>query len=267
MKVTCEVIIMTDAIKNAKLFICDMDGTVYLGERVLDGALEFVKKIKSSGKGFLFFTNNASRRKEDYLEKLQRLGFGECELMTSGDVTASYLLRHYPNKTVYVLGTEALKNGMRKAGVTLVDTNDADIVVSSFDTELTYEKLCIACDGVRNGAIFLSTHPDYNCPTDGGFIPDSGAIAALITASTGRTPKYLGKPYKETAEAICNLKGVSPKDCISIGDRLYTDIAMAKNAGMTSVLVLSGESKKSDINEENKPDFVVESVKNIIDYL
>ncbi len=258
---------MKDAIKNAKLFICDMDGTVYLGERVLDGALEFVKKVKESDKEFLFFTNNASRRKEDYLEKLERLGFGECELMTSGDVTINYLQRHYPDKTVYVLGTEALRNSMRAAGVKLVEDASADIVVSSFDTELTYEKLCIACDGVRNGAVYLSTHPDYNCPTDGGFIPDSGAIAALITASTGRTPKYLGKPYKETAEAICALKEVKPGECISIGDRLYTDIAMAKNSGMTSILVLSGETKERDVSEANRPDFIVKSVKNLISVL
>jgi len=120
---------------------------------------------------------------------------------------------------------------------------------------------------VRNGAVYLSTHPDYNCPTDGGFIPDSGAIAALITASTGRTPKYLGKPYKETAEAICALKGVEPKECISIGDRLYTDIAMAKNSGMTSILVLSGETKENDVTETNRPDFIVKSVENLTSVL
>ncbi len=245
---------MKNTIDNAKLFVCDMDGTVYLGERVLDGALDFVKRVKTSGKQFLFFTNNASRRKEDYYNKLERLGFEQCELMTSGDVTINYLLTHYPEKTVYVLGTEALRSSMTAAGVKLVYSADADIVVSSFDTELTYHKLCIACDGVRNGALYLSTHPDYNCPTDGGFIPDSGAISALITASTGRKPKYLGKPYKETAEAICTLKCVSPDECISIGDRLYTDIAMAKNSGMKSVLVLSGETKLEDINEDNKPD-------------
>lgn len=258
---------MKDTIKNAKLFVCDMDGTVYLGERVLNGAIDFVKRAKKSGKEFLFFTNNASRRKEDYLAKLDRLGFEKCELMTSGDVTISYLLKNYRDKTVYVLGTEALKSSMLAAGIRLVEDASADIVVSSFDTELTYKKLCIACDGVRNGAVYLSTHPDYNCPIDGGFIPDSGAIAALITASTGRMPKYLGKPYKETAEAICAMKGVKPEECISIGDRLYTDIAMAKNAGMTSILVLSGETKAEDINGENKPDFIVESVENLSAFL
>ncbi len=256
-----------DKLKNAKLFVCDMDGTVYLGERVLDGAIDFVNAVKASGKDFLFFTNNASRRKEDYLEKLERLGFGSCRLMTSGDVTINYLLTNYPGKTVYVLGTRALKDSMAAAGVKLTEKADADVMVSSFDTELTYEKLCVACDCLRNGAVYLSTHPDYNCPTDGGFIPDSGAIAALITASTGKSPKYLGKPYKETAEAICSLKGVKPEECVSIGDRLYTDIAMAKNSGMMSVLVLSGETKKEDVNESNMPDYIVKSVKNLIPVL
>lgn len=249
-----------ERLKEAKLIVCDMDGTVYLGEKVLPHAHEFVEAVKNSGKQFLFFTNNASKRKEDYLDKLDRLGFGKCTLMTSGDVTINYLKTHYPGKTVYVLGTEALRQSMSAAGISLANHAGADIVVSSFDTELTYEKLCIACDALRGGALFLSTHPDYNCPTETGFIPDSGAIAALLTASTGKTPKYLGKPYKETAEAIEALTGVRADECVSVGDRLYTDIALAKNSGMLSVLVLSGETKKEDINEENRPDLVLDGV-------
>ncbi|MBR6594013.1 MAG: HAD-IIA family hydrolase [Clostridia bacterium] len=256
-----------ERLKRAKLFICDMDGTVYLGDEVLEGAREFVDFVKKSGRRFLFFTNNASRRKEDYYEKLSRLGFSECTLMTSGDVTISYLNKHYPDKTVYVLGTRALKDSMIKGGVRLTEDDSADIVVSSFDTELTYEKLCIACDALRKGALFLSTHPDYNCPTEKGFIPDSGAIAALLTASTGKTPKYLGKPYAETAEAICSLMGIEPEDCVSVGDRLYTDIALAKGAGMLSVLVLSGETKSEDINSENAPDIVLNGVYEIPKFL
>lgn len=258
---------MENKLKNAKLFICDMDGTVYLGERVLDGALEFVKLLKEKGRELIFFTNNASKCKEDYIKKLKRLGFEDTELMTSGDVTINYLLENHPRKSVYVLGTKALVESMISAGVNVVDNAKADIVVSSFDTELTYEKLCIACDALRNGAVYLSTHPDFNCPVDGGFIPDSGAIAALITASTGKTPKYLGKPYKETAEAICKLKGVKPEECVSIGDRLYTDIAMAKNARMLSILVLSGETKAEDVTKENKPNFVLNGVKDLLGIL
>lgn len=249
-----------ERLKSAKLFVCDMDGTVYLGEKPIEGAVEFVRFIKSTNKEFLFFTNNASRPKERYLEKLARLGFEQCRLMTSGDVTANYLNTYYKGKSVYLLGTEALRRSMAEAGINLVESAEAEVMVSSFDTELTYHKLVVACDALRNGAVFLSTHPDYNCPTENGFIPDSGAIAALLTASTGRVPKYLGKPYKETADAISAVTGVAPEDCVSIGDRLYTDIAMAKNAGMLSVLVLSGETKKEDITETNAPDLTVNSV-------
>lgn len=249
-----------ERLKSAKLFICDMDGTVYLGDKVLKGAREFVDKVKAGGRAFLFFTNNASRRKEDYYEKLRRLGFSDCRLMTSGDVTISYLNKYHKDRSVYVLGTRALKESMLAAGVRLVEDDSAEIVVSSFDTELTYAKLCVACDALRKGALFLSTHPDYNCPTETGFIPDSGAIAALLTASTGKTPKYLGKPYPETAEAICGLMGVRPEECVSVGDRLYTDIALAKGAGMLSVLVLSGETKAEDVNKENRPDIILNGV-------
>lgn len=256
-----------ERLKKARLIVCDMDGTVYLGEKTLPRALEFVEHVKASGKRFLFFTNNASKRKEDYLKKLERLGFGECHLMTSGDVTINYLNTHHSGKRVYVLGTEALKRSMIGGGINLVNSSEADVVVSSFDTELTYEKLCIACDGLRNGAVFLSTHPDYNCPTENGFIPDSGAITALLTASTGKIPKYLGKPNKETADAIAALTGIPAEDCVSVGDRLYTDIALAKNAGMLSVLVLSGETKEEDITKDNAPDIVINGVGDLIQML
>lgn len=252
-----------DRLNTAKLVVCDMDGTVYLGNKVLPGALSFVENVRRAGKRFVFFTNNASKRREDYSEKLERLGFGQCEIMTAGDVTVSYLNSHYKGESVYVLGTEALKQSMLNGGIKLTDRADARILVSSFDTELTYEKLCIACDCLRGGAVFLSTHPDYNCPTENGFIPDSGAIAALLTASTGKTPKYLGKPYKETAEAIAALTGIPSEQTVSVGDRLYTDIALAKNSGMLSVLVLSGETAKEDITPENAPDIVVDGVGDI----
>ncbi len=255
-------------LKDTKLFVCDMDGTIYLSDTPIDGALEFVKCIKAMGKKLFFFTNNASRTKAFYKEKLLRLGFGDLEVMTAGDVTINYLNTFYSGKRVFLVGTEALKQEMLGAGVNVVDDACADIVVSSFDTELTYKKLHIACDAIRNGALYLCTHPDFNCPLkDGAMMPDSGAIAALITASTGKAPKYLGKPYSETAEAIARLGGVDASQCASIGDRLYTDIALAKNSGMLSVLVLSGETKKSDINTDNAPDLVFDTVLDICRYI
>ncbi len=251
---------------DKKLYVFDMDGTIYLGGRVFPFAVEYIKRLRADGRRVLFFTNNASRNKDVYFERLTRMGFEprEDEIMTSGDVTIRFLLTQRPGKTVFLLGTGSLKNSFTEAGITLSD--DADIVVSSFDTELTYAGLERACTLIRNGAEYLCTHPDFNCPTETGFIPDSGAIAAAITASTGVAPRYFGKPYADTAEMILSYTGVGAKDACVFGDRLYTDIALGKNSGMTSVLVLSGETKREDLDglpEDKMPDMVIESIEDL----
>lgn len=257
-----------ERLRDTKLFVCDMDGTVYLGDTPINGADEFVDCIRKKGKRLLFFTNNASKTSEFYREKLLRLGFGECDVVTAGDVTTSYLNAHYRGKRVFLVGTKALEKDMLKAGINLVYDKNADIVVSSFDTELTYEKVRIACDALHAGALYLCTHPDFNCPLQGGgWLPDSGAIAAMISAATNKSPKYLGKPYEETALAIERITGVAPMDCACIGDRLYTDIALGKNSGMLSLLVLSGETKEKNLTEENAPDLVFDSIADISPYI
>ena len=218
----------------------------------------------------LFFTNNASHTDEFYVAKLNRLGFevSSDEIMTSGDVTVEYLNRHRAGKSVYLVGVDELIDDFKKKGINLIDgkSESADIVVTSFDTTLTYEKLDNACRLIRNGAEFLSTHPDFNCPTETGFIPDSGAITAFVTASTGKLPTYFGKPYRETIEMICEATGVDRDKMCIFGDRLYTDIALGKKFGVTSVLVLSGETKESDVlaaDDADKPDFVFDSLDNV----
>jgi len=259
---------------SKKLFIFDMDGTVYLGGRVFDFAVRFIRHLRENGQRILFFTNNASHSGEFYLEKLNRLGFvvTKEEILTSGDVTAAYLTEKKKGKKVYLVGTPELDGVFRRAGVPLVaDENGrlavpgltADIVVTSFDTTLTYEKLSEACRMVRCGAEYLSTHPDFNCPTEDGFIPDSGAIAALVTASTGKVPVYFGKPYKETAEMIAQITGYRSEEMCIFGDRLYTDIALGRHFGMTSCLVLSGETTLSDVadaSEAERPDMIFSSL-------
>ncbi len=253
-------------IKNIELFVLDMDGTIYLGENILPGAIEFVKTARSMGKKVVFFTNNASKNPQNYVDKLNQMGFGatRSDVVTAGDVTIEYLKRYRTNESVYLVGTPALEQSFIEAGITLI--KDANIVVSSFDTTLTYEKLVIACDLIRNGADFYCTHPDYNCPTENGFIPDSGAIAALITASTGVTPKYFGKPHKETADMISELFKKPFEKTAIVGDRLYTDIALGKNNGLMSILVLSGETKIEDVNESNAPDIILDGIGEIINY-
>ena len=256
-----------EIIKSKTLFIFDMDGTVYLGGRPFEFAKRFISNLKKSGKRVLFFTNNASHTDSFYINKLVEMGFEveSNEIMTSGDVTAEYLKRHRKGKSVYLLGVQELIDDFSNKGIDLVDgkTEKTDIVVTSFDTTLTYKKLDNACRLIRNGAEFLSTHPDFNCPTETGFIPDSGAITAFITASTGKTPTYFGKPYRETIEMISEATGVDRNDMCIFGDRLYTDIALGKKFGVTSVLVLSGETQPSDVeaaNDDDKPDFVFASL-------
>ena len=257
-------------IADKKLYIFDMDGTIYLGGIVFDFAIKFINNLRASGRRVLFFTNNASHTTEFYYSKLERLGFSprEGEIMTSGDVTIEYLKSHRANKSVYLIGTDELVEDFKRRDVKLVDESaeSCDIVVSSFDTTLTYEKLNAACRFVRNGAEYLSTHPDFNCPVENGFIPDSGAIAAFITASTGKVPTYFGKPYKETVEMIEEVCGVDRNDMVIFGDRLYTDIALGKKHGVCAVLVLSGETLPEDVeaaSDAEKPDFVFDSLDDV----
>ncbi len=259
-----------DVIKNKKLYIFDMDGTIYLGGKPFEFAVRFINNLRNSGRKVLFFTNNASHTDEFYIKKLNRLGFAatEDEIMTSGDVTAEYLNRHRSGQSVYLVGVQELCDDFFKKGINLVegDVEKADIVVTSFDTTLTYKKLDDACRLIRNGAEFLSTHPDFNCPTETGFIPDSGAITAFVTASTGKTPTYFGKPYKETIEMISEATGFDRDEMCIFGDRLYTDIALGKKFGVTSVLVLSGETQPADVDAAevcDKPDFVFDSLDNV----
>lgn len=249
-------------LKDIVLFVLDMDGTIYLGERPFPAAIEFIRRAKASGRRIVYFTNNASKNPAVYYEKLLRLGFSaeREEIVTAGDVTAEYLQTYHKGAKVYLVGTPFLEASFREKGIFLTDGREADIVVSSFDTTLTYEKLEKACTLIRNGARFYSTHPDFNCPTETGFIPDSGAICALITASTGVQPRYFGKPHKETAEMITRRFGVPSARTAVVGDRLYTDIALGRNNGLTSILVLTGETKREDVNDANAPDFIFENI-------
>lgn len=252
---------------SKKLFIFDMDGTIYLGYQVFDFAIRFIDRLRAAGKTVLFFTNNASHTTDFYVGKLSRLGFNPTrkEIMTSGDVTIEFLKRHREGKTVYLVGTDELVENFKENGIPMLtgDEDKADIVVTSFDTTLTYKKLDNACRFIRNGAEYLSTHPDFNCPTETGFIPDSGAIAAFCTASTGKVPTYFGKPYAETVEMISEATGFAREEMCIFGDRLYTDIALGKKHGVTAVLVLSGETTAEDVDAAlvaEKPDLVFPSL-------
>ena len=252
---------------DKQLFIFDMDGTIYLGENVFDCAVSFIRRLRENGKKILFFTNNASNVHEFYLKKLGRMGFEPQpdEIMTSGDVTAEFLRRERSGKKVYLVGTDQLRSEFEESGISLSDGADenVDIVVTSFDTSLSYRKLERACTYVRRGAEYFSTHPDLNCPTENGFIPDSGAVSAFVTAATGAAPVYLGKPYEPTIDMISAKSGVDRDRMCIFGDRLYTDIALGKNFGVTACLVLSGETSADDVScapPQSRPDFIFQDL-------
>ena len=249
-------------LEDIKLFVLDMDGTFYLGDRLLEGSLDFLEKLAEKGRKFLFFTNNASRNSTFYIQKLANMGchVEEKDIITAGDVTITFLNENYPGSKVYLVGTEFLRESFIKGGIDLTE-DDPDIVVLSFDTTLTYEKIFKACTFIRNGALFIATHPDLNCPTENGFLPDCGSMCAMIEASTGVKPRYLGKPYRETADIIRLVTGRRDDEIAFVGDRLYTDIATGVNNGMAGILVLTGETKLEDVEGSDvKPDFIFENL-------
>ena len=257
------------AVQDVDLFVLDMDGTFYLGDRLIDGSLEFIEKVKQKGKKFLFFTNNSSRIPSFYQQKLKRMGclVGVKDVVTSGDVTINWLQANHPGKKVYLVGTPLLEQSFREGGICLVE-EAPDIVVVGFDTTLTYEKLEKACTFIRGGALFLATHLDINCPTEDGFIPDCGAMCALITKSTGVEPRYLGKPFAETVDMVLSITGAQRSKVAFVGDRLYTDVATGVNNGAKGFLVLTGEATMEDVAASAvKPTCIFDSLLDISYYL
>lgn len=238
------------SLNSIKAFLLDMDGTFYLGDHLLPGALEFLKMLNLRQVLFSFLTNNSSRNSEEYKRKLIHLGVNtdDARVFTSGDATARYLSERTSYKQIYLVGTPSLEEIFTAQGFIL---NEAcpDAVVLGFDMTLTYAKLRILCDHLRDGVPFIATHPDINCPTPSGFIPDIGSMIAMIKASTGREPDLIiGKPNRLIVDMLAESMGVNVDDCAMVGDRLYTDIALGKSSGVTTILVLSGETKIEDIS-------------------
>ena len=258
-----------DALKGIRLYVFDMDGTVYLGDQPIEGAFEFVRRIEASeDSDYIFFTNNASRVPEIYVEKLARMGFhtDAGKIITAGDVCAAYLKKEYPGGAVYLNGTKLLEDNWRAKGIRLVE-EDPDVAVQSFDTSLTYDKLDRICRYVRNGVPFIATHMDINCPTEDGFMPDCGAMCALITASTGVKPRYFGKPWRETVDMLEEITGIPAKDMAFVGDRLYTDVATGVRNGARGILVLSGESDMETVRTSDvEPTCIYDSLAEMNQY-
>jgi HAD superfamily hydrolase (TIGR01457 family) len=255
---------------NVRCFLLDMDGTFNLGDQLIDGSLHFMETLTKRGIDYLFLTNNSSRDRRQYAEKITKLGLpiSEEKVFTSGEAAALYLQREYRSAPLYVVGTSALEGEFRRHGFVLEQENPQCIVLG-FDTTLTYEKLWKLCDLVRAGLPYIATHPDLNCPTPTGFMPDIGAVIAFVRASTGRNPDVIvGKPNRLIVDAAARKLGRPIEEMAMVGDRLYTDIALGGTSGITTCLVLSGETRAEDLaGSPYQPTYVFGNLGLLADWL
>ena len=257
-------------LKNVKLFLLDLDGTFYLGPHLFPWSLTFMDTLKKRDKHHLFLTNNSSASRQYYAEKITKMGFitTPSDVFSSTTATIVYLKKHYPDARLYVLGTPFMEAELKEAGLTLVQ-DQPDIVLLGFDQTLTYAKLRKACYWLRAGKIYLATHADINCPTEHGPIPDTGSMIELIAASTERRPDVIiGKPYPPIIDALFEQYPYARDEVAMVGDRLYTDIQTGINAGIISILVLSGETTHDMYASwGNQADFVFNNIGEIVDYI
>lgn len=258
---------ITKELQDIELFLFDMDGTVYIGEREIEGSFDAVRALRKLGKRICFFTNNSSKSAEDYIDKLHRMGLEitRGEIYTSGEVTCEYINREYFGKSVFVMGNEKLRREFIRHGIAITEDNP-DLCVLGFDTELDYDKLYRFCKELYKGKPYIATHPDMFCPADGCPMPDIGGMILFIEATIDRKPDIIiGKPEKESAEGVKRRFSLPSDKIAMVGDRLYTDIAFAQNNGFRSVLVMTGETTYNMAMEAaRKPDVILPAVKNIV---
>ena len=262
-------------LKSIQLYMLDMDGTIYNEDTLIPGASEFLNLLRKQGKDYVFMTNNSSKSKTSYVEKLNRLGINATErnICSSVNATVMYLNEHKPGAKIYLIGTESLKHELQEEGFIIAPVDyrgkDVDFVLLGFDTELNYEKVRGASYYVSRGYAYIGTNCDLKCPVlDNKFIPDCGAIAKMIELATDRMPQFLGKPERTMVDAVCNEWNMPVEKIACVGDRLYTDIAVGINAGATSICVLTGEATMEEIKtSEYRPDYCFDSIKDLYEAL
>ncbi|MBO5105676.1 MAG: HAD-IIA family hydrolase [Clostridia bacterium] len=260
----------TEMLKQIKLFLFDMDGTLYLGNTLFPFTKELLSTIKASGKRYLFMTNNSSKSVADYVKKLKSLGIEATadDFITSAQATAYYLKKNYKDATLYVMGTESLKNELKTEGFEITeDLEKVDLIVLGFDTELTFKKLEDVSKLLLTRDIpYIATNPDLVCPTEFGSVPDCGSVSIMLENVSGKKPLFIGKPSPLMPNLAMDKWGVSPDQTAVIGDRIYTDIKSGIAAGAHSILVLSGETTKEILEaSKDKPELVIPDCSYIID--
>ncbi len=255
-------------LKDIKLYLLDMDGTIYLDNELFEGVLPFLEHIKSIGGRYIFLTNNSSKSVHAYIKKLEGLGIAATaeDFLTSVDATIPYLQKKAYQK-IYALGTASFKEQLRDAGLPITDTLEEgiDCLCMGFDTELTFQKLEDACILLGKNVDYIATNPDWVCPTWYGSVPDCGSVAEMLFNATKRRPIFIGKPEPTMALLAMEKTGFSPAETAVIGDRLYTDIACGVNAGISSIFVLSGEGTMEDVAKSDvKPQFIYPNIKELL---
>ena len=254
-------------LRRKKVFFFDLDGTLYLGNELFEGVIEIIKALQEHGKRYFFLSNNSSKSTSDYLKKLNKLSLKATRenIILSQHPTISYLKKNNYT-TVFLLGNESLKKEFIEEGFALSESNP-EIIVLAFDQEMTYNRLVKASYLLQKGLPYIATHLDDKCPTEDGFIPDAGGIAALLYKTTERMPVVFGKPNKEMLLFKLREIEVKPQDAVMFGDRLYTDIKMGISAGVTTCCVLSGETTLEMINKNKseKPDYIINGIWEIME--
>jgi HAD superfamily hydrolase (TIGR01450 family) len=257
-------------IKNKKLFLFDMDGTIYRENQLFDGIKELFDKIVSLGADYAFITNNPTRSVKDYLKKVSGMGIActEENFFTSAQAAAMLMKNRFSNDLIYAQGTRSFIQELKDNGVNVTEKygDEAKCVLVAFDTELTAEKLRTTCEMLtKNQVEYYATNPDWVCPVDFGYIPDCGSMCFGIEKATGKTPNYIGKPQPTMINCLMQKFGASKEETIVIGDRIYTDIASGVNAGVDTVLVLSGEATYEDYERsEVKPTYLLYGAKDML---
>ena len=257
---------------SKKLFLFDMDGTLYLGDRLFDFTISLLAEIRRTGGKYLFMTNNSSKSVADYIKKLEKLGISSTreDFITSSQATAYYLHKHHEGQRLYVCGTESLKEELRWEGFTVTEkVEDTDCIVMGFDTELTFRKLHdVSYLLLTRELPYIATNPDLVCPTEFGSVPDCGSVCGMIFNATGKRPVVIGKPSPLMPQLAMDRLGYSKEETCVIGDRIYTDVKSGLNAGITGILVMSGETTPEILAQsEDKPHLVLESAKEILEVL
>lgn len=251
--------VMARSLEDISFFMLDMDGTIYLGNRLFPCTKPFLEYLSSTGRRFIFLTNNSSGNSASYVKRLASMGIdvSEDDVFSSGEATAIYAKKRFPGAKLAVMGTEALKEDFRKAGFEL-DEENPDALILGYDNGFTYRKMAHLCRLARRPIPYIATHPDLVVPTDEGMMPDIGAVMAYVNAAAGRMPDaVVGKPNGEIVDAVTEKYGVSREQTAMVGDRLYTDIALGANSGIASILLYSGETdREMYAKSEIRADFV-----------